>query len=239
MTNQNNNAQAAEQPLPSYGKLSFHQLGQDVVEAMTGVRQPFDFGPNYPGHAMCLINFNSLARIVDKYRVPVASAPVSGGEQSSAERTLGFNAGICVALQVVTSMDCGVTWREIVTAAGKKKLLDYAAHVEPEEWELAGFKQYAMSEMNERKPRKRAAIATPQASAETLSRFCPGCGSVGPVEDKYRDCCPDGNQARMIPARLAEQCRDLFRLAIQPLMADAAANDSSAPQPSKDGSCDE
>jgi hypothetical protein len=78
MTDQNDTAQAAEQPLPSYGKLPFHQLGQDVVEAMMGVRQPFDFGPSYPGHAMCLINFNSLARIVDKYRVPVASAPVAG-----------------------------------------------------------------------------------------------------------------------------------------------------------------
>lgn len=81
MTDQNNAAQAAEQPLPSYGKLPFHQLGQDVVEAMMGVRQPFDFGPNYPGHAMCLINFNSLARIVDKYRLPVASAPVAGEAQ--------------------------------------------------------------------------------------------------------------------------------------------------------------
>jgi hypothetical protein len=77
------------------------------------------------------------------------------------------------------------------------------------------------------------ADAAPQASAEPLARYCPGCGSVGPVEDKYRDCCPDGNQARMIPARLAEQCRDTFRLAIQPLLPDAAANDSAAPQASE------
>ncbi|KNE23849.1 hypothetical protein [Achromobacter spanius] len=72
--------------------------------------------------------------------------------------------------------------------------------------------------------------AAPQASAEPLARYCPGCGSVGPVEDEYRDCCPDGNQARMIPARLAEKCRDTFRLAIQTLLADAAANDSATPQ---------
>lgn len=78
MNDPNNAAQAAEQPLPSYGKLPFDQLGRDVTEATMGVRQPFDFGPNYPGHAMCLINFNSLARIVDKYRLPVASAPVAG-----------------------------------------------------------------------------------------------------------------------------------------------------------------
>ncbi|HBL65942.1 MAG TPA: hypothetical protein DDZ58_08570 [Achromobacter sp.] len=75
--------------------------------------------------------------------------------------------------------------------------------------------------------------AAPQASTEPLARYCPGCGSVGPVGDEYRDCCPDGNQARMIPARLAEKCRDTFRLAIQTLLADAAANDSAAPQASE------
>lgn len=74
--------------------------------------------------------------------------------------------------------------------------------------------------------------AAPQASTEPLARYCPGCGSVGSVGDEYRDCCPDGNQARMIPARLAEQCRDTFRLAIQTLLADAAANDRAAPRAS-------
>ncbi|CAB3729243.1 hypothetical protein [Achromobacter piechaudii] len=77
------------------------------------------------------------------------------------------------------------------------------------------------------------ANAAPEASAEPLARYCPGCGSVGPVGDEYRDCYPDGIQARMIPARLAEQCRDTFRLAIKSLLADAAANDSAAPQASE------
>jgi len=75
--------------------------------------------------------------------------------------------------------------------------------------------------------------AAPQAGSEPLARYCPGCGSVGPVGDEYRDCCPDGNQARMIPARLAEKCRDTFRLAIQSMLAEAAANDSAAPQASE------
>ncbi|CAB3705259.1 hypothetical protein [Achromobacter piechaudii] len=78
------------------------------------------------------------------------------------------------------------------------------------------------------------ALNVRQASApvagEALARYCPGCGSVGPVGDEYRDCCPDGIQARMIPARLAEQCRDTFRLAIKSLLANAAENDSAAPQ---------
>ena len=51
--------------------------------------------------------------------------------------------------------------------------------------------------------------------AEKLVRYCPGCGSVGPVEAKYRDCCPDGNEARMIPEALANKCRDTFKIAIR------------------------
>lgn len=81
--------------------------------------------------------------------------------------------------------------------------------------------------------RKTALYAAPQASAEPLARYCPGCGSVGPVGDEYRDCCPDGNQARMIPKRLAEQCRETFRLAIQSLLPDVPANDCGAPEASE------
>jgi hypothetical protein len=50
---------------------------------------------------------------------------------------------------------------------------------------------------------------------EPMARFCPGCGSVGPVDAKYRDCCPDGSKARMVPAKFAEDCHDLFKLAIR------------------------
>lgn len=54
----------------------------------------------------------------------------------------------------------------------------------------------------------------PAAQPEPMARFCPGCGSVGPVPEKYRDCCPDGDKARMIPEALARHCRDLFQLAL-------------------------
>lgn len=50
--------------------------------------------------------------------------------------------------------------------------------------------------------------------AEQLTRFCPGCGSVGEVDAKFRDCCPDGSQARVIPVALANKCHDLFQLAL-------------------------
>lgn len=47
-----------------------------------------------------------------------------------------------------------------------------------------------------------------------MLRFCPGCGSVGEVAGTYLDCCPDGSQARVIPAALANKCRDLFQMAL-------------------------
>lgn len=53
-----------------------------------------------------------------------------------------------------------------------------------------------------------------QAEQEPLVRFCPGCGSIGEVDSKYRDCCLDGNKARRIPKDLAEHCSGLFDLAI-------------------------
>ncbi|MEY4416721.1 MAG: hypothetical protein RIQ53_4014 [Pseudomonadota bacterium] len=72
------------------------------------------------------------------------------------------------------------------------------------------------------------AAAAPVAPSEPLTRFCPGCGSVGPVPDTYRDCCPDGSDARMIPERLAGKCRNLFLLALDaaaPVAPQAAPDD--------------
>lgn len=74
-------------------------------------------------------------------------------------RDWGFNAGVCASLAHVRAQDNGVLWREIVHACGKDELFQYAAHVEPEEWKLAGFDYYAKTEFGEGKPRKRAAIA--------------------------------------------------------------------------------
>lgn len=68
-----------------------------------------------------------------------------------------------------------------------------------------------------------ARYGQPAASAEPLVRYCPGCGSIGPVPEQYRDCCPDGSDARMIPQSLAEKCRDTFRVAVKVLTAEAEA----------------
>lgn len=69
-----------------------------------------------------------------------------------------FLAGICVALQCVTASDDGVLWREIVQTAGVESLLRYVTFVEPDEWELAGFKRYAQREMHRARPRKCAPL---------------------------------------------------------------------------------
>lgn len=60
-----------------------------------------------------------------------------------------------------------------------------------------------------------SAVPAPVGEREALIRFRPGCGSVGAVEAKFRDCCPDGSQARMIPEALAHKCHDLFGLALK------------------------
>jgi hypothetical protein len=64
-----------------------------------------------------------------------------------------------------------------------------------------------------------AAQAGQVAPAEELARFCPACGSVGDVGPAYRDCCPDGNEARRIPKRLAEKCHELFKVALSTMRA--------------------
>jgi len=66
------------------------------------------------------------------------------------------------------------------------------------------------------------------APAEELARFCPACGSVGGVGPAYRDCCPDGNEARRIPKRLAEKCHELFKVALSTMRAAAPASPAQA-----------
>lgn len=70
------------------------------------------------------------------------------------EARVSFNQGVCVALQVLASFDHASAWTELVQTAGELELLEYAAHEEPAEWELAGFAKYAESELGRRKPRK-------------------------------------------------------------------------------------
>lgn len=95
-------------------------------------------------------------------RKALAAAPQA--PQQAAKRD-DFLQGVCVALAVIRGFDSGTAWAELVRTVGIEQLLNYAAFVEPEEWELAGFNKYAMQELGRRKPRKPlpAPPATPVA----------------------------------------------------------------------------
>lgn len=59
-----------DRPLPTYGQIPWKQLGRDVMDVIYAKREDYEFDPTYyEGHQIVpRINFNSLARIVDKYR---------------------------------------------------------------------------------------------------------------------------------------------------------------------------
>jgi hypothetical protein len=99
----------------------------------------------------------------DAARALLAAAPTPA--QNEKPDDADFFAGVCVALQVVTAHDSGVEWAEIVQACGIDELLQYAAHVEPDEWKLAGFAKYTRGELGKRKPAKRA-VSAPTPDAE-------------------------------------------------------------------------
>ncbi|MVT38909.1 hypothetical protein GO497_25020 [Acidovorax citrulli] len=66
---------------------------------------------------------------------------------------------------------------------------------------------------------RRLHALTTASKEEAVTRFCPGCGSVGDVVGNYKDCCPDGANARLIPVSLARKCHDLFRAALDATFA--------------------
>ncbi|HEY1129157.1 MAG TPA: hypothetical protein VGF12_07120 [Roseateles sp.] len=84
-----------------------------------------------------------------------------------------FLQGVCVALQHVKACDA-VAWGEIVRAVGEDDMLRYAAHIEPEEWELAGFDQHAKSELGRGKPRKATTLRYRAADGTVKTTEFPG-----------------------------------------------------------------
>ncbi len=104
-----------------------------------------------------------LAFAQDVATVLAARQPV--GEHGEGDE---FLAGVCVALQCVTAQDSGVLWAEIVRAVGVDDLLQYAAFIEPEEWDLAGFSKYASTELHRRKPRGKASKQAKRPPAQAV-----------------------------------------------------------------------
>ena len=64
----------------------------------------------------------------------------------------GFMSGVCAALAVVKYHGDSTVWKEIVRSVGTDYALNYAANVNPEDWELAGFSTYAQLELGKGKP---------------------------------------------------------------------------------------
>ena len=79
--------------------------------------------------------------------------PVALSEQEDA-----FMGGVCAALATVTAHGDSVIWREIVRSVGIDNALNYAANINPEDWDLAGFGKYAQPELGKDKP-----LPAPQA----------------------------------------------------------------------------
>ncbi|AMR79298.1 hypothetical protein [Cupriavidus nantongensis] len=79
-----------------------------------------------------------------------------------------FYAGVCAALSCVLAHDAGTLWREIVQSVGTDDLLQYAAHDEQDEWEVAGFSRYSNAELGRGKPKLRRAIADHSGAAAEM-----------------------------------------------------------------------
>ncbi|MBA1366799.1 hypothetical protein [Burkholderia gladioli] len=102
-----------------------------------------------------MTNENCIYGTPDELYAALGRAAPAISESEDASDCNQFFAGICVALQVLTTHDQGVIWKDIVKACGVDDLLQYAANVEPEEWQLAGFAHFARRELGRRKPAAR------------------------------------------------------------------------------------
>jgi len=96
--------------------------------------------------------------IENMWRAMLAAAPLGAIDAREQEaKDGGFNSGTVAALAILRAHDSEVQWHEVLQAAGADKVLYYAAHIEPEDWQWGGFAYYKM-----RKPKKRAALASRQ-----------------------------------------------------------------------------
>ena len=103
------------------------------------------------------VQLDRLAALFDHQEAELAAlregVPVALSEWEDA-----FMGGVCAALATATAHGDSVIWREIVRSVGIDNALNYAANVNPEDWELAGFSKYAQPELGKDKP-----LPAPQA----------------------------------------------------------------------------
>jgi hypothetical protein len=120
-----------------------------------------------------------------------------------------FLGGVCASLAVVTAHGEATVWREIVRSVGTESLLNYAANVNPEDWDQGGFSKYAQAELGKGKPDPapqagKVALAGDRQSAESLQLAHESCRSHG---IKNGDC-PDNEICwlDMLPCSHYENC---------------------------------
>ena len=96
------------------------------------------------------VHLDRFAALFDQQATELAAlrrVPVALSEWEDA-----FMSGVCAALATVTAHGDSVIWREIVRSVGIDNALNYAANVNPEDWDLAGFSKYAQPELGKDKP---------------------------------------------------------------------------------------
>ena len=103
------------------------------------------------------VHLDRFAALFDHQEAELAAlregVPVALSEWEDA-----FMSGVCAALATATAHGDSVIWGEIVRSVGIDNALNYAANVNPEDWELAGFSKYAQPELGKDKP-----LPAPQA----------------------------------------------------------------------------
>jgi hypothetical protein len=93
-----------------------------------------------------------LLDVATVVRLAIAKPAPAGVSVAVSDWEDVFMGGVCVALATAKAHGDNVIWREIVRSVGVDNALNYAANVNPEDWDLAGFSEYAQLELGKGKP---------------------------------------------------------------------------------------
>jgi hypothetical protein len=93
-----------------------------------------------------------LLDVATEVRLAIAKPAPAVAPVAVSEREDGFMGGVCVALATVKAHGDNAIWRDIVRSVGVDNALNYAANVNPEDWDLAGFSEYAQAELGKDRP---------------------------------------------------------------------------------------
>jgi len=177
-------ARSAALPAPDPG---------DVGELEAWLKEEAEAYRNTCGTNLASQNLDNAATLLQQQEAELAAlrgAPVAVSESED-----GFMSGVCAALATVTAHGDSVIWREIVRSVGIDNALNYAANVNPEDWELAGFSKYAQPELGKDKPLpapQAGEVQPPRPTYLDAIRLAQGChdysaGHSGPLGEAFQD----------------------------------------------------